>query len=55
MEPRLKDDELEHDEPEERSGIADEVPFDPWGDEEDASERRRDPLRGPASHEPDAV
>lgn len=23
------------------------TPFDPWGDEEEASDRRRDPLRSP--------
>lgn len=45
--------ELEDDEPEEQEEeqgsdprLAD-VPFDPWGDEEEANDRRRDPLRSP--------
>lgn len=29
----------------------DEVPFDPWGEEEEIQERRLDPLRGSASRD----
>lgn len=44
----LEDDELEQDEKEKSIPARDaETPFDPWGDEEEANDRRRDPLRSP--------
>lgn len=54
MARRHEDDEIELiEEGDEQRAAADEIPFDPWGDEEDPAERRRDPLRGPAARNPD--
>ncbi len=44
----MEDDELEQEEEEQGSNPHQaDIPFDPWGDEEEANDRRRDPLRSP--------
>ena len=43
----LELDELEIEEEEKASSPVPDAPFDPWGTEEEESDRRRDPLRSP--------
>ncbi|HEY0593531.1 MAG TPA: hypothetical protein VGF40_17295 [Thermoanaerobaculia bacterium] len=44
----VDDDELEQEEEEQGSDSRKaDIPFDPWGDEEETNDRRRDPLRSP--------
>ncbi len=43
----LDEDELEQEEEQGSNPNQADIPFDPWGDEEEANDRRRDPLRSP--------
>lgn len=46
----VDDDEIEQEQEQEEQGSDSrkaDIPFDPWGDEEETNDRRRDPLRSP--------